>query len=116
MIILKVAVVIVVLSLAKNYSLLLVSLVYDVNVGDSVGVSVGWVIGGFGSVDCIGSGGGSEGIVLEVAVVIGVLSLAMNANLWLDSLVYHINVGDSVGDCLEVGVFFCLGYWWLWWC
>ena len=59
MIVLEVAVVIVVLSLAKNARLLLVALVYHINVADCVGVSVGWVIGGCGAVGCIGGGGGS---------------------------------------------------------
>ena len=59
MIVLEVALVIVVLSLAKNANILLVALVNHINVGDSVGVSVGWVIAGCGGVVCIGGSGGS---------------------------------------------------------
>ena len=53
MIVLEVAVVIVVISLAKNASLLLVALQYNIDVADYVGVSVCWVIGvcgGFGGI------------------------------------------------------------------
>ena len=58
MIVLEVAVVIVVISLAKNAILLLVSLQYNIDVADCVGVSVCWVIGVCGGFGGIGGGGG----------------------------------------------------------
>ena len=57
MTVLEVAVVIVVISLAKNASLLLVALQYYIHVADYVGVSVCWVIGvcgGFGGIGGVG--------------------------------------------------------------
>ena len=42
-------------------------------------------------------------IVVWAAVVIGVLSFAKNASIWLFALGYHITMDGGVGDGVNIG-------------